>query len=359
MPRIAAINQDRGIAPHRNKGAAVHLVAMRHAFTRLGCELVAFDQPDDGALVSDLSSAPDQHPFDLVYERYALGKATGARFAQASNIPLVLEVNAPLADEQERFRGRAESDADRANDAFVFRQANCVVAVSSAVAEYARARGARPGTVMVCPNGIDTQRFNLQVDAGAIRREFVPDDAFVLGFHGRLRPWHGFDQLVAAFRNLLVRDLPVHLLVVGEGEFKELAQLPDGSFTRVGWQPHSRMPEFVAAFDALPLTYQPGLPCYFSPLKLMEAMACGVVPLVPDLGDLARTVEHGRSGYVYKAGDTSSMQNLLAALILDPRKRISIGRQAGESAKSYSWVSIAASVLERIAQGGGARSAGR
>ncbi len=355
MPRIAAINQDRGIAPDRHKGAAVHLVAMRDAFARLGCEVVAFDQPDDAALLSALSSSWVQRPFDLLYERYALGKSAGARFAQQSGIPLVLEINSPLADEQEQFRGAAETAADRESDSYLFRQADCVLAVSSAVAEYACARGADPGAVMVCPNGIDTQRFNLQVNGNAVLREHVPDGAFVIGFHGRQRPWHGFHQLVSAVSNLLAQGLPVHLLVVGEGEFEALGRLPEKHFTRVGWQPHARMPEFVAAFSALPLTYQANGHFYFSPLKLMEAMACGVVPIVPDLGDLARVVEHGRTGYVYRPGDTRRMEDLLVQLILDSGKRISIGRRAGKAATAYSWEGIAAAVLDRVTQDGEAK----
>lgn len=355
MPRIAAINQDRGIAPHRNKGAAVHLVAMRDAFARQGCEVVAFDQPNNDALVSALSSGGAQQTFDLVYERYALGKDTGARFAQQAGIPLVLEVNTPLADEQERFRGTAETDAERTSDNFLFSQAYCVVAVSNAVAEYACSRGAHPDAVMVCPNGIDTRRFNLQVDGTAVRREHIPDGDFVIGFHGRLRPWHGFPQLVSAVSNLVAQGLPVHLLVVGEGEFDDLARLPKEHFTRIGWQPHVSMPNFVAAFDVLPLTYQPDVPCYFSPLKLMEAMACGVVPVVPDLNDLAQVIEHGRTGFVYRPGDTRGMENLLAKLILNRGKRISIGRQAGRIAMAYSWDGIAAAVLDRVSHDGEVR----
>lgn len=352
MTRIAAVNQDAGITPDRSKGAAVHLVAMRDAFARLGCDVVAFDQPDDAVLESALLSGRARRPFDLVYERYALGKATAARFAQESGIPLVLEVNALLADEQERFRGAAETDVDRECDEFLFRQADCVVAVSSAIAEYACTKGADPDAVMVCPNGIDTRRFNLQVDGGAVRSEHIPAGAFVIGFHGRLRAWHGFGHLVSAVSRLLAQDLPVHLLVVGEGESEALGRLPDKHFTRVGWQQHARMPGFVAAFDALPLTYQPDGPCYFSPLKLMEAMACGVVPVVPDLGDLARVVDHGRTGYLYRPGDTSGMADLLARLILDPGKRNSIGRRAAESATAYSWDGIAATVLDRVTRNG-------
>ena len=97
----------------------------------------------------------------------------------------------------------------------------------------------------------------------------------MLGFHGRERPWHGFDKLAESFKELLARGLPVHLLVIGEGEFKALTRLPEGNFTRLGWQAHDDMPGLVANFDILPLTHQPDAPYYFSPLKLTEAMAAG------------------------------------------------------------------------------------
>lgn len=348
MPRIASINQDRGIAPDRNKGAAVHLVAMREAFARLNCDVVAFDEPDDAALLSALSQSWAQQPFDIVYERYALGKATGALFAKESGIPFVLEINSPLAEEQQRFRDKAETRTQRESDVFLFGQAACVIAVSHAVAEYACDRGAHRDTIMVCPNGVDAQRFNLQVNGNAVRREHVPDGTFVIGFHGRLRPWHGFGALVRTVTNLLARDLSVHMLVVGEGEFEALAELPDKHYTRVEWQPHARVPEFVAAFDALPLTYQPDAPCYFSPLKLMEAMACGVVPLVPDLGDLPRLIEHRKNGYVYRAGDTGGLEEILARLVVDENERQSVGRRASDLALAHSWDSIAANALQRV-----------
>lgn len=348
MPRIAAINQDRGICPGRNKGAAVHLVAIRDAFARLDCDVVPFDEPDDDVLVSTLARDATGQNFDLVYERYALGKATGAQFARDSGIPFVVEINSPLADEQQLYRGRAETRAERERDRFLFRHAHCVLAVSSTVAEYACARGAAPDTIMVCPNGVDTQRFNLQVDGSAVRHEHVPDGRFVIGFHGRLRPWHSFDQLVLVFLELLERDLPVHLLVVGDGDFDALAELPDNYFTHVEWQPHAKVPEFVAAFDALPLTYRPDAPFFYSPLKLMEAMACGVVPLVPDLGDLPQVVDHPRTGLIYRAGDFGGLAKLLAELVVDNEQRQSIGRRAGEFATAHSWDRIAAKVLEHV-----------
>lgn len=348
MIRIAAVNQDKGISPGRNKGAAVHLVAMRDAFAELGAEVIALDDTDDLTLSESLESLHREAPLDLIYERYALGKSTTSRFASKQEIPHVLEVNAPLADEQERYRGRAETGQDQEHDQFLFSNANQVLAVSTAVGDYARSRGADNESVRVCPNGIDTRRFNRNVDGTVIRKQFLPKDKIVLGFHGRLRPWHGFDQLVDSVDRLLNRELPLHLFVIGEGDFSRLQHLPPENYTKLGWQPHERIPELVAAFDLLPLTYQPGVPCYFSPLKLMEAMACSVVPLVPDMGDLPLTISHGKTGMVYPAGDMQALEQQIDTLVRSPELRISMGSRAADKAVEHSWLLIARSVFTAL-----------
>ena len=113
MMRIASINQDRGISPQRNKGAAVHLVAMRQAFADCGAQVLSFDIPVHDEMVAALGDAHREAPLDLVYERYALGCHAGAAFCQEHDVPRVLEVNAPLAEEAARHRGVLESERDR------------------------------------------------------------------------------------------------------------------------------------------------------------------------------------------------------------------------------------------------------
>lgn len=346
--RIACINQDRGISPQRSKGAAVHLNAMRDAFRELGCSVTAFDMPDAVQLEDALQQAGDD--FDLVYERYALGKDAGARYARRRGVPFVLEVNAPLADEAARYRGVQVSPGDRDADRFAFGQADCVLSVSTQVAAYARQRGARERALLVRPNGIDTARFHENLDAQAVRAGVVNEDTVVIGFHGRERPWHGFENLVLAVEQLLDRGRDVHLMVVGNGEFAAASRLPAERCTRFGWQPHEDMPSFVAAFDLLPLTYQPGTPFYFSPLKLMEAMACGVVPVAPDMGDLALMVRHELNGLVYTAGDAAGLVAALERLVDDSSLRERLAAQAAVDAREHTWSNIARAVLAHVGQ---------
>ena len=345
--RIACVNQDAGVAPGRAKGAAVHLAAMRAAFAALGAEVVPFDDSDPHTIQAGLRAAQAMRPFDLVYERYALGRAAAARFAAGCGVPYVVEVNAPLAFEANRWRAVEDDDLAREQDREVFAHAALVVAVSSGVVEYAIERGANPESVELLANGVDARLF-----APSRRSEFgadnpIPGDRFVLGFHGRLRPWHGFDLFVAASQRLLQRGVDLHVLTIGEGDFASALgrALPESRRTAVDWLPHDQVGRYVALFDVLPLTYPRELPCYFSPLKLAEAMAAGAVPVVPDSGDLPALV--GDAGLIYPPGDLDALSDALVLLALDPVRRQALSDLAVIRAKSQSWDRIATRVLER------------
>ena len=49
-------------------------------------------------------SLESEGPYDLVYERYSLWSHAGMAYAQAAGIPGLLEVNAPLIEEQAKHR---------------------------------------------------------------------------------------------------------------------------------------------------------------------------------------------------------------------------------------------------------------
>jgi glycosyltransferase involved in cell wall biosynthesis len=136
-------------------------------------------------------------PFDLIYERCSLWSYSAMEFAQASGIPGILEVNAPLIEEQAEHRGlvhrkQAEGVAER-----VFRAASGIVAVSEEVKAYL-SRWGIAAKVQVIPNGVNHQRFAASVDPAMPKQP----DTFTVGFVGSLKPWHGLSHLVNAFAQL-------------------------------------------------------------------------------------------------------------------------------------------------------------
>lgn len=105
------------------------------------------------------------------------------------------------------------------------------------------------------------------------------------------------------------------------------------------------MPLLVACFDILPLAYALDAGFYFSPLKLLEAMACGVVPVVPDLGELPELVGNGAAGLVYPAGSTPALVAALELLIGDEARRARLAAHCITLAQRRSWTAIASEAL--------------
>ena len=150
--RIAYVSADRGVAPTGSNGASTHIRELVNAVVARGAEvklltprpgdgrgidgeLIDIDTDDvlpalrrltagiDGGSDAAATQASEVHglllneslhehlehlharwPIELVYERYSLWSHAGLRFARRHGLPFLLEVNAPLAAQQEEYR---------------------------------------------------------------------------------------------------------------------------------------------------------------------------------------------------------------------------------------------------------------
>lgn len=321
--------------------------------TVVGSELgkLAYDR----AVGRRVCAALDAHAFrpDFVYERHALFSSAGAQIAAQIACPRILEVNAPLAEEQKRFRGLRLESIARRMEAESFATAAAVVAVSEAVKTYVQALApARAHNVYVQANGVDLGRFA----AGTVQREQirarigVGKDTSVLGFVGSFKSWHGTDLLFEVFREIApTRD--VHLLAVGDGpkwrQFHEqVAQAScRDSVTLPGRVPHADIPGWTAACDVVVAPYQAAEDFYFSPLKVIEALACGRPVVAPRIGQLVELITHGRTGLLYRPDDAQDCQRTIMTLLDSPDLRAAMGREARQSVAGRGWDRI----VQRVA----------
>lgn len=153
------------------------------------------------------------------------------------------------------------------------------------------------------------ERFGLPVKKGV----------FIISFVGRLSKQKGLD-LLFPIMHILLQELPIQLIVVGEGEsdmmgfFHDLeTKFPEQVATHLKFD--SILPHIVFAGADITI-----IPSRFEPCGLiqMEAMRMGTIPIVRKTGGLADSVEDYNpdketgTGFVFERFDSSS---LMIALI--------------------------------------------
>jgi glycosyltransferase involved in cell wall biosynthesis len=307
----------------------------------------------DQVLVDALDARYADDPPDLVYVRASLLSTAGIALAQRTGRPLVVELNAPLSDEQERYRAGALVELYRAVEHRLLHAASAVSVVSDALRDYVVGRGVPESSVSVLPNGIDPLRFTPHRPTAARRAHLGIPPGPVLGFVGGLRPWHGVEvlpQVLAAVR----RSHPAASLVVaGDGPLRvevERMALATGTADHVvclGAVDHDDVADVIASFDVALAPY-PELPheFYYSPLKVFEYLGCGVPVVASAVGQIAALLQHGRHAVLTRPGDVGELAAACVGLLDDPARARSIGDAGARLVhESYTWDRNAAWVL--------------
>lgn len=378
--RIAYVSADRGIPVYGAKGASIHIQAMIRAFEALGHEVrcvtarvggtgpfhveevpqsqsgadreakerAAMAQAD--AIADRLTALHADWPYDLIYERYSLWSCAGVTAARRLGLPLAVEVNAPLIDEQRAFRDLVCEAEARAIEADVLHGADLLAAVSEQVGAWALRQGAPAHRIQVIGNAVNTAAFHPGITAKAP----VPEGAFCVGFTGSLKMWHGVDTLLEAFR-LLRQDRPdAHLLIVGDGPkrgwiegFIAGAGLQE-AVTLTGWVDHTDLPTLIARMDVATAPYPASDDHYFSPLKLYEYLAMGRPVVASEIGQTAGLLTGSRAARLLPPGDAATLAETLLELAQDAPKRARMSAASAAEGRRHDWTNNARAVLAHL-----------
>ncbi|MBV5311029.1 glycosyltransferase family 4 protein [Chromatium okenii] len=280
---------------------------------------------------------------DVIYERYNLFLLAGIWAQRRFHVPLLLEVNAPLAEERMNHGGLAQPALAQWAQRWVWRNADGVLPVTRVLAGYVERAGVVPERITVIHNGINLAQFADTPNPATIKATLQLDDRFILGFTGFIRDWHGLDRVVTWIAANHQTHPTLHLLIVGDGparpalerQAQALGISDRVSFT--GVVARTEIPALVNAFD---IALQPAVVDYASPLKLFEYLALGCAIVAPRQPNLEEILRDGENALLFDAAQPAALEIALDRLITDAalRTRLAQGAQQTISAGGFTWL---------------------
>lgn len=291
-----------------------------------------------GALAEQIATACNDWQIDVIHCHWASGIGAAARrAADHAGVALVGEIRFDLAGATMSETVRCpvpglETLLRRRFDRFL-RGADAIVAASHSLGRLVdRSQPGVAGSVAVMPNAVDCERFRPGIDVAALRAELGLTDAFVVGSTTNMLRYEGLDVLLDAVAHLNERVPNLHVLLVGHGtqhdSLMRKALAADLPVTFVGRVPADAVPAYLNVFDLFVVPRRDAaVTRHASPIKLVEAQACGVPAIGSALGDIPDILASG-GGLSIAPDDAELLASTICDISGDTAWRESAARRA-------------------------------
>jgi glycosyltransferase involved in cell wall biosynthesis len=243
----------------------------------------------------------------------------------------ILEVNGLAEDLTEAYPFMASVRGLLARiDGAAVRYADGVVAVAPGLAAWAGKETSGRTRVITLANAADGARFHSRVS----RREDLA--APYVAYCGALAPWQGIETLLEAVRH---PEWPPHVRVViaGEGPLRArvVAAATSGApVDYIGPLKHDDVPPVLAgSLAAVSARTRRDA----SPVKLYEALACGVPVVASAVAGQRELVESTTSGITFEPGDARQLAAAVNRLASEPALAAAMAANASRASQGHNW----------------------
>ena len=196
---------------------------------------------------------------------------------------------------------------------------------------------AQSAMVKIAP-GIDVEHF-IPSDASSLRASLGLADKKVIVSVGRLVHRKGQDHLIEAMPEILKNVPRAHLLLVGEGPYREYLQnlvhqlKLESSVTFIGRIQYQDLPMYICVGDIFAMPSRSrlmGLEVEGLGIVYLEASSCGLPVLAGDSGGAPDAVIQNETGLVVSGTDNKEIASAAVALLTNleaSQKMGTVGRQ--------------------------------
>ena len=300
-------------------------------------------QPYELALSSMMVSVAQREKLDLLHVHYAIPHAYAAYMARKiledQGIPMPVVTTLHGTDITLVGKHPSYSPAVR----FSIEHSSAVTAVSESLRRDTERIFGTVREIQVIPNFVDLLRFGQGGPKSMDRAALA--DAPVLVHVSNFRKVKRIKDVVDVFARVRAQML-VCLIMVGDGPERLRAEedlASRGLQDNVRWIGNSAHVEHILAMSDVFLL--PSETESFG-LAALEAMASYVPVVATNVGGLPEVVDHGKTGYLERVGDTAAMAKDVLEILTTPGLRLEMGRLARAKAEQFEMTAVGNQYLE-------------
>lgn len=231
-----------------------------------------------------------------------------------------------------------------------------LVPISTSIQKGFEELGADKGKIHVIPNGVDLDRFNVDIQKRKVRKELgIEEDEFLILAVGRNHPKKGFDYLIQAMALLRSQTQQrFRLAIVGRGteELRSAIEregvrdlvitIPPPSLSSNDPQAMLELPDLrlLSFYKTADVFVTPSLIEGFG-IVTIEAMAAGLPIVATKVAGTEDIIHDGKEGILVEAGSPEALANAFHMLLENRSLREKMARNARLNVKEYDWKNIA------------------
>ena len=188
--------------------------------------------------------------------------------------------------------------------------------------------------------GIDTEHFAPNPESAQLRKELGLSEKQVIVSVGRLVHRKGQDFLIKALPEILKVHPNAHVLMVGEGPYREHLQKLTfdldvaNSITFIGRIQYKELPRFICVGDIFAMPSRSrlaGLEVEGLGIVYLEASSCGLPVIAGKSGGAPDAVHEGVTGFAVDGTSVKDISQAINNLLADPAK----ARAMGEAGRKW------------------------
>jgi glycosyltransferase involved in cell wall biosynthesis len=237
------------------------------------------------------------------------------------NIPFIYEIRGfwelTASSKIPLFKDSEEFQLAQKMETFLAYHADQVITICRGLRDALVARGVDGDKIWIIPNGVDSGLFKPKPVNEELSAKYGTKNKFVLGYIGSITKYEGLQMLLPVMDEFKKAGYNLKLIIVGTGNYRPvLERLVTGlnlseEVVFVDHIHHSQVTEYYSLFD---LCVFPRIDLevtrMVTPLKPLEAMACGKPIIGSELEAIKEIITSGETGLLFDLTERDLFQKI-------------------------------------------------